>query len=161
VESPGFTIRYLAERPEFAEELARWSWDEWRSIYELRGQNFEHARRNYQERTNINAMPMALLAFNAADDLIGTVSLKYHDFDVRPKLAVWLGGLYVLREWRGRGVGSLLMTRAVEEARRLQLPSLHLWTAAAENFYTVLGWKKIESLNEHGKRIVVMKYALH
>ena len=45
-------------------------------------------------------------------ELVGMVSLKFHDMDTRPDLDPWLGGLLVLPEWRNRGVGTMLMRRA-------------------------------------------------
>jgi GNAT superfamily N-acetyltransferase len=154
----GISIHYLGHHPGFAERLARWSWEEWQPIYEQRGQTWEHAVRNYQERLNINTMPLALVAFNESGELIGTVSLKYYDLDIRPEITVWVGGLFVVAEWRRRGVGSLLMTRAVEEAQRLKLPSLHLWTSSAENLYQKLGWIVIERMDYCGKQIVMMEF---
>jgi predicted N-acetyltransferase YhbS len=160
VSAPGISIHYLGHHPSFAERLARWSWDEWGPIYEQRSQTWEHALRNYQERLNIDAIPLALVAFNESGELVGTVSLKYYDLDIRPQINIWLGGLFVIPEWRRRGVGSLLMTRAVEEARRLELPSLYLWTSSAESLYQKLGWKVVERMDYCGKPIVMMEFPL-
>jgi predicted N-acetyltransferase YhbS len=157
---PGVTIHYLGHHPGLAERLARWSWDEWRPIYEQRGQTWEHALKNYRERLNLDAIPLALVAFDESGELIGTVSLKYYDLDIRPEVTIWLGGLYVPEEWRGCGVASLLMTRALEEAQRLELPSLHLWTSSAEKLYDKLGWKAVERMEYHGKQIVMMEFPL-
>jgi GNAT superfamily N-acetyltransferase len=160
VSAPGISIHYLGHHPGFAERLARWSWDEWQPIYEQRGQTWEHALRNYQERLNINTMPLALVAFNESGELVGTVSLKYYDLDIRPEITIWLGGLFVIPEWRRHGVGSQLMTRAVEEARRLELPSLHLWTSSAKSLYQKLGWNVVERMDYCGKQIMMMEFPL-
>jgi GNAT superfamily N-acetyltransferase len=160
------TVEFLADHPELADELARLSWAEWQSIYEQRGQTFADAVRNYQERTKIDRLPLALVAF--ADDpplprprrgrkLIGTVSLKYYDLDIRPEIEIWLGGLFVIPEWRQLGVASLLMRRAVEEARRLNLGRLFLWTSSAESLYLKLGWQPVERTEYCGKSIVIMQ----
>jgi N-acetylglutamate synthase-like GNAT family acetyltransferase len=85
------------------------------------------------------------------------VSLKPQDLEIRPQLTPWLGGLLVVPEWRNRGVASLLMQRAVSEARRLQLPTLFLWTHSAEGLYRRLGWRPIERVDYCGKRIVIMR----
>jgi protein-disulfide isomerase-like protein with CxxC motif len=45
---PSITIDYLANHPELAEQLARFSWNEWQSVYEHRGQTFADALRKYQ-----------------------------------------------------------------------------------------------------------------
>lgn len=153
---PEVTIDLLAHYPHLADELARWSWNEWRPIYEERGQTFEHALRNYRERTNTDCLPLALIALNGPD-LIGTVSLKYHDLDSRPDLDPWLGGVFVIPSWRRRGVASLLMQRAVEAAAMLGLMKLYLWTSSAEGLYQKLGWEVVERSHYCGKNIVVMQ----
>jgi GNAT superfamily N-acetyltransferase len=88
---------------------------------------------------------------------IGMVSLKFHDMDTRPDLDPWLGGLLVLPEWRNRGVGTMLMHRATEEARRLNISRLYLWTHSAEGLYHKLGWQVVERTNYFGKEAVVMQ----
>ncbi len=154
------TIHYLGHHPGLADRLAQWSWHEWRHIYEQRGQTLEHALRNYRERINVDRIPIALIALNEKGELVGTVSLKSEDLDVRPEITLWLGGLYVAPEWRRRGVASLLMERAVVEARRLGLSSLNLWTSSAERLYTKLGWEVAEQIDYGGKPIVIMRIAL-
>src|SRR5215212_10178961 len=92
-------IDYLANHPELVHRLAELSWTEWQSIYRDRGQTFDDAVKNYRERTNTDRLPLTLVALEA-ENLVGTVSLKYHDLDVRPGVDPWLGGLLVLPEWR-------------------------------------------------------------
>jgi GNAT superfamily N-acetyltransferase len=153
---PNITIDYLANHPELAEELARFSWNEWPSIYEHRGQTFADALRTYQERTNVDSIPLALVAF-AGGKLVGTVSLKDDDLEIRPEIKHWLGGLFVVPEWRGRSVASALMRRATEEARRLKVLRLFLWTSSAEGLYLKLGWQPVERTDYCGTRIVIME----
>ena len=93
----------------------------------------------------------------APRNCLGTVSLKFHDMDTRPDLDPWLGGLLVPPEWRKRGVGTMLMHRAVEEARRLNISRLYLWTPSAERLYRKLGWQVVERTNYFGKEAVVME----
>jgi GNAT superfamily N-acetyltransferase len=150
------TIHYLANHPLLVPELARLSWAEWQPIYQQRGQTFEDSLNNYRERTNTDCLPLALVALHG-DQLVGTVSLKVHDLDIRPDLNPWLGAVLVLPNWRRRGVGSILVQRAVEEARRLNLPRLFLWTASAEELYLKLGWEVVERTEYCGKNIVVMQ----
>jgi N-acetylglutamate synthase-like GNAT family acetyltransferase len=98
--------------------------------------------------------------YGAASELVGMVSLKFHDMDTRPDLDPWLGGLLVLPEWRNRGVGTMLMHRATEEARRLNVPRLYLWTHSAEALYHKLGWQVVERSHYFGKEAVVMQIDL-
>jgi GNAT superfamily N-acetyltransferase len=162
---PTIAIDYLAHCPELIDELARLSWKEWQDIYEQRKQTLEHSVKNYRERLNTDRLPLTLVAVRAVSpincrELVGMVSLKFHDMDTRPDLDPWLGGLLVLPEWRNRGVGTMLMQRATEEARRLNVPQLYLWTHTAERLYHKLGWQVVERTNYFGKEAVVMEMDL-
>jgi len=162
---PNIAIHYLANCPELIDELARLSWKEWQEIYERRQQTLEHSVKNYRERLNTDRLPLTLVAVRAEvsathRELVGMVSLKFHDMDTRPDLDPWLGGLLVLPEWRNRGVGTMLMHRATEEARRLNVPQLYLWTHTAERLYHKLGWQISERTNYFGKEAVVMQLDL-
>lgn len=149
-------VDYLANHPELVEQLARLSWAEWQPIYQERGQTFEHAIKNYRERTNTDCLPLTLVALYG-DELVGTVSLKYHDLDIRPRLDPWLGALLVLPNWRRRGIATTLMRRVVDIACQLKLPELFLWTSSAEGLYLKLGWEVVERTDYCGKEIVLMR----
>ena len=156
---PDIVIDYLANCPELAGELARLSWKEWQDVYQQREQTLEDSLKNYRERMNTDRLPLTLVALHAGE-LVGMVSLKFHDMDTRPDLDPWLGGLLVLPEWRNRGVGMMLMHRATEEARRLDVPQLYLWTHSAEGLYHKLGWQVVERSDYFGKEAVVMQIHL-
>lgn len=150
------TIDYLVNQPQFLDEVARLSWREWQDIYDQRGQTLEHSRKNYQDRMRIDRLPLTLIA-HEDDNLLGMVSLKFHDMDTRPDLDPWLGGLLVLPQSRNRGIGTMLMHRATEEARRLKIPRLYLWTATAESLYRKLGWRVLDRSQYFGLEAVVME----
>lgn len=162
---PNIAIDYLANCPELVDELARLSWEEWQEVYKQRQQTLQDSLKNYRERMNTDRLPLTLVAVRArlavnCRELVGMVSLKFHDMDTRPDLDPWLGGLLVLPEWRNCGVGTMLMHRATEEARRLNVPQLYLWTHTAEGLYHKLGWQLVERTNYFGKEAVVMQIDL-
>jgi GNAT superfamily N-acetyltransferase len=156
---PDIAIDYLANCPELIDELARLSFLEWQDVYQQRKQTLKHTVKNYRERMNIDRLPLTLVG-RQASELVGMVSLKFHDMDTRPDLDPWLGGLLVLPEWRNRGIGTMLMQRATEEARRLNISRLHLWTHTAERLYHNLGWQVVERTEYFGKESVVMQIDL-
>ena len=180
---PDIAIEYLTNHPELVDALARLSWKEWQEIYQQREQTLDDCLKNYQERMNTDRLPLTLVALvtdvsarrrneHARSEpdrhcvrspdvtLVGMVSLKYHDMDTRPDLDPWLGGLFVLPGWRNQGMGTMLMHRATEEARRLKVPRLYLWTHSAERLYRRLGWQVVERSDYFGKEVVVMQVDL-
>jgi GNAT superfamily N-acetyltransferase len=104
---------------------------------------------------NIDQLPLTFVALHR-NELVGMVSLKFHDMDTRPDLDPWLGGLLVLPEWRNHGVGTILTQRAVDEAGRLNISRLYLWTPSAERLYRELGWQVLERTSYFGNDAVVM-----
>src|SRR4029077_14266478 len=163
--SIAIAIDYLANCPEFLDALAQLSWKEWQEIYQQREQTLDDCLKNYRERLNSDRLPLTLVAVRAGlavncRELVGMVSLKYHDMDSRPDLDPWLGGRLVLPDWGNHGVGTMLMPRAPEEARRLKVPRLYLWTHSADGLYRKLGWQVVERSDYFGKEAVVMQVDL-
>ena len=156
---PDIAIDYLANCPELIDELARLSFIEWQDVYKQRKQTLKHSVKNYRERMSTDRLPLTLVALQGGE-LVGMVSLKFHDMDTRPDLDPWLGGLLVLSEWRNRGIGTMLTHRATEEAQRLNVPQLYLWTHSAEGLYQKLGWQVVERTNYFDKPAVVMQIDL-
>jgi len=158
---PNIAIDYVANCPELIEKLARLSWEEWQEVYQQRKQTWNDILKNYRGRMSTDRLPLTLVAVQRRPavncrELVGMVSLKFHDMDTRPDLDPWLGGLLVLPKWRNHGVGTMLMHRATEEARRLNVRQLYLWTHSAEGLYRKLGWQVVERTNYFGKEAVVM-----
>jgi len=147
---------YLANWPDCIPELARYAYDEWRAFFDRRGQNYGDALKSYQERANIDSLPLALVALHDGK-LVGSASLKVHDLDIRPELTPWLGGVFVIRVWRGRGIATQLIELAIKEAQRLHLSDLYLWTPSAKSLYERLGWSEIERLKYCSYEISAMK----
>jgi GNAT superfamily N-acetyltransferase len=107
-------------------------------------------------------VPLTLLAF-ADYDLVGGVSLIEHDLPHRGDLAdksPWVAGAYVIPARRNSGIGTMLLTRVAEEATRLGIERIYLYTSSAEALYLRLGWRlEPESLCE-GETLAIMSLAL-
>ena len=72
----------------------------------------------------------------------------------------WLANVFVLPEFRGRGIGISLINRAVEIARESGSPNLHLVTDTVENWYLDQGWESIGIGDVHGHAMIVMRFDL-
>jgi GNAT superfamily N-acetyltransferase len=149
------TLDYLANHREFIPQLAAWSYAEWRPVCDHLGLTFDDVLAGHTLRTNTDALPLGIVA-TADGRLVGGGALKADDLPLRAHLTPWIGGIFVAPEQRGRGVATAMIERLVEEARRLQLPRLYLWTNAAAGLYAKLGWEEIERLEYCGYNIAVM-----
>lgn len=72
----------------------------------------------------------------------------------------WLQGVFVKKEWRGRGVGSALVRRAEEYCARYGYEYLYLDTVSACGFYERLGgWKMLgtDCWEATGETVTVMR----
>lgn len=155
----GLKIDYLCHYPQFIPVLADFSYRQWRPVYEEQGLSSEAALNSYAQRINTESLPLALVA-TLDGALLGSGSLKIHDLELRSNLGPWLGGMYVVQDWRGRGIGSMLIERLLIEAARLKLNSLYLWTSSAQSLYARHGWRMHEHLNYCGYQGVVMHRAI-
>jgi N-acetylglutamate synthase-like GNAT family acetyltransferase len=73
----------------------------------------------------------------------------------------WLGTVYVLPEYRRRGLGSEIVAAAVHLARTLEIKTLYLFTPDQERMYRRLGWIPIEFTRYDERNVVIMKRDLH
>jgi GNAT superfamily N-acetyltransferase len=133
----------LADRPASVRTVGRWHWQLWGS--EDPGGSLELWTARVAAWANNDAIPMIFIAI-AGEEPVGSVSLVAHDLPERRDLWhlwPWLSGLYVLPEYRGRGVGRALVARVEAQARSMGVVRLYLYTAQASGLYDQLGWDVI------------------
>lgn len=112
-----------------------------------------------ERRKNGRTIPTCVVASDQTE-ILGTASLVDCDCEARRDLSPWLATVYVLEHARGKGVGSQLVTFIENEARLLGMPKIYLITPDKESFYTRLGWRTIERLDNHGDSSFVMEKSL-
>jgi len=86
-----------------------------------------------------NALPQLFVAFDG-EKPIGTFQIAWTD-DVwfRPDLYPWVSNVFVLPEYRGKGVGKLLMQECEKALRKLGIKTAYLRTSH-EGLYEKFGW---------------------
>jgi len=143
-------IDELADHPDLVETLAGWHWAAWGQpgalphwIETLRG-------RLYRDR-----IPTSLVAM-AGDEPVGSVSIVEQDMSTHPEMGPWLAAVFVVPEYRGRGVGSELVRRAVRRAAELGSAHVYLYTDDAPGFYVRLGWFTVAEEEYEGHRVAIM-----
>lgn len=147
-------LRPLAECPQVLPLLADWFYRQWRRP----GTDLSPERigRRLQERLTPGRLPQTWVYFVERQP-VASVSLVLHEMDVRPQYPHWLGSLYVLPAWRGRGLGSWLVQAAERLAGEFGLPRLYLYTHDQAAFFARLGWRTLERLAYHGRTVALMQ----
>ncbi|MBB5208717.1 GNAT family N-acetyltransferase [Chiayiivirga flava] len=131
-------LAYLSEHPAlapavaaaqsaaFAHQLPDWS--QAQALAELR------------THTGTRTIPTTLLALDG-ERWLGTVSLLENDHDRIRDYSPWLATLVVRDDMRGRGIGTALVRRCVEDARALGIVTLYLYCVLSlVDYYARLGW---------------------
>ena len=149
------TLDYLANHPESIPQLADWSYAEWRHLYDQRKMTLPDVVAGLHRRANIVALPLTIVAISDGA-VVGTGALLKEDLPTRAQLTPWLAAMFVVPEHRGQGIASAIIARLVDEAQRLALQRLYLWTSSAAPLYARLGWSELEKLEYCGNEITVM-----
>jgi GNAT superfamily N-acetyltransferase len=129
----------LADCPQYLPIVAFFNFREWHSTENT----LDEIIIRYQKRMQTGAVPLALVAVEDTMP-VGTVSIKEDDLPQRPDLTPWLASLYVLPEYRGRGIGRELLRGAEDAARRAGVEKLYLFTHTAHALYEKEGWNFLE-----------------
>lgn len=103
------------------------------------------------------SIPTTLVAVRD-NELCGSVNIVDCDMEIRSELYPWLAQLFVVPQERKKGIGSSLVSAAVDRCQRLGLHALYLYTSGTlPEFYKSLGWVEREIVNYKGKERVVME----
>jgi predicted N-acetyltransferase YhbS len=92
------------------------------------------------------------------NELCGSVNIVDCDMGIRSELYPWLAQLFVVPTERKKGIGSSLVSAAVDRCQRFGLHALYLYASGIlPAFYKSLGWVEREKVNYQGKERVVME----
>lgn len=151
------TIAFLADHPELVPQVARWWLEAWPSP----DTRLDDLCAELTASLHRNVLPVHIVAF-VDDKLVGTAALKPHELRKSyPELHGWLGSVFVTVHARGNGVATALCLHALELARQLGLPRLHLQTEQLDGgLYAELGWLPSERVTLKGIERVVMTRAV-
>ena len=147
-------IEYLADHSDVIPTIAQWAYKEWAYLHPER--TYAEVERLIAEGSNKEDMPISLVAMFAGK-VIGWAVLKASDFKERPNLSPWLGGLYIEKQHRRKGVGTRLVGEIEGLSARRGVRKLFLVTDDAEEFYCDLGWSVRERTESKGVSVVVME----
>ena len=131
-------IRRLELGTPEAELAARWRYD---AFFADTGETFESSRRALMDFLAGQGYEIALLA-EIGGKPVGMCLFVRHEAEPnpRPDLSPWLAALYVVPEFRKRGIGATLVAAIEDHARFIGTRRLYLYTSEAEPFYERIGW---------------------
>jgi GNAT superfamily N-acetyltransferase len=138
-------IKPLAECPDYAPVLAYWSYNLW---YRARAIDYDVLIKSYRQRTTMNSIPLAWAAVEESMP-VGMASLKNDDLWARKDLNPWLASLYVVPEFRRRGIAEGLVSAVTGKARELNYRRIYLFLDAKDEahlaeYYQGRGWRYLE-----------------
>lgn len=137
--APPVRIVSLCDRPALIPELVRWFESEWTPYYGPDGPGVGTAECDIRNCCNRNALPMALVALEDGDRLVGTASLKADSLDTHPQLTPWLAALVT----KSGGAEAALVQAIETEARRLGFDAVYTGMDEGSPVMVQLGWSVI------------------
>lgn len=126
--------------------VAAWIYDEW--WQDVEGSSVGNLTDLLRAHLVPDHIPLTVVA--SLDTLpVGTATLVAHDSGTEQwsHLSPWLAAVYVVPEYRRRGIGASLVN-AIVSAAAAETDILYLLTTEREEFYARLGWKVFDRAGE-------------
>ncbi len=152
--SPSIGIRPLGDFPDSIPTLGEWHHREWSWLNP--GKTLEDRIRKLEDSAVPGKIPCTFVAVSRGT-LLGSASLIEEDMDTHRHLTPWLASVYIVSGQRGKGIGSLLVRGMMEEAKKLGIRRLYLFTPDRKHFYERLGWKVRETAPYRGQTVTIME----
>ena len=153
---PDIQIHDLADFPQWLPVISTWLQEEWREAYSgLSRSEIEQRLAGWLARDRI---PTALVAV-VGGQVIGTLAIQDQMLTHALPTPV-VSDLYVLPQFRRRGVAAKLLRAAEDRARNIGLSKLYMFTQAPHTFYGGYGWNRYRETPAHASTLTVMEKSL-
>jgi len=147
-------IRVLATGEyELIQQIADWYYDEWLTPID------ETVQRLSNQSDDTTLFQLVLFQNNKIV-ATGGISYEVNIQNVYPRLKAigpWLALFYTDPNYRGQGLGKILLQEIDAYAKTKQLTKLYLYTFTAENLYERCGWNTVEKVLYKGHHSVIME----
>ena len=90
-------------------------------------------------------------------DIVGTVSLVNYDLNDQRSASKWITNLFVVPDYRGKGIGSELLQFAEEFAAGSNVDALNLYTHDQQEFYKKRAWQVLGDARLHNSMVTVFR----
>lgn len=105
--------------------------------------------------------PRTLVAVSDDGNLAATGSVKLFELPTQPDKVHWIGEIFVLPEYRGRGLGTRMTKSLSHYAFSNGVSQLFLYTPDQQSLYARLGWEEVsqEIVNKETVSIMALSRA--
>ena len=151
--TPTIDVVSIDTCPDAVPLLARWLNRQWGHA---RGRTIAQSEATLRSYGNTDRLPLALIALFGAEPA-GIVVLRDHDLDARTDLKPWLSPLFVIPDYRRRGIGAALVEACATRAVEFGIRKLYLYTPDQQRFFARSGWQAIGQGADLGKTVTIME----
>ena len=97
-------------------------------------------------------LPFGIALINNDNNIVGFCVFKKENLKKYPEFYPWLSDVIILKEYRGKGYGKMLLQYGENLLKELGYNIIYVWTDQAPNFYKKLGfsYKQEVEKNEGG-----------
>jgi GNAT superfamily N-acetyltransferase len=145
-------IAFLIDYPEAIPTLTHWFRAQWPAYYAARTP--ADIAQDFCAEANRDGLPVRLVAF-ADGELAGTITLRDHVTPTLPAYHPGLGGLLVVAQHRGRGIGTALVSAGMNVAREQGYERVYATTVTARGILERLGWKLVQPVSHGDEQLLL------
>lgn len=145
-------ITFLADHPEVIPTLTNWFRAQWPDYYA--GRTTQDVAQDFSCEAKRTGLPVRLVAF-CDGDLVGTITLREQAIRDLPAYHPGLGGLFVLEQYRGQGIGTMLVKAGMDLVRSQGYHRVYATTNLARGILERLGWQAIQDISHNNEQLVL------
>jgi GNAT superfamily N-acetyltransferase len=152
-------LGFLLNHREAIPKIGQWYFDRWDR--RIDGKTVDYTIGQLDKYLNDDRIPFMLVA-TERKNVIAVAQLKFREMEeLFPENEHWLGGVFVVPEYRGRGFGSIIAEEIAIRAPTYGVSILHLQTEQLDGgIYARLGWRPVEQAETRGRPVLVMERAV-
>jgi len=144
-------IRSLEERPDAAGLLAEWFVAEWPEYH--RGRSLPDVASQFRLVSDVQHTLIAEIE----NEVVGMVALRGR-WEAAPEIpSPWIGGLFVVPQHRGQGIGKALVEAATAEAVAAGQPIVHMAIRVDPESYIRRGWRVVGTVFSGDESVTVLR----
>ena len=145
-------IVFLVDYPKAIPTLTHWFCAQWPEYYAVRTP--ADIAQDFCAEANRDGLPVRLVAF-ADGELAGTITLRDQATWTLPAYHPGLGGLLVVAQHRGRGIGTALVRAGMNVAREQGYERVYATTVTARGILERLGWKLVQTVSHGDEQLLL------